>query len=263
MEVELVANHGMVAIHPESGQFATALAPVERTLNNASSLQLLQWTPSGASVKWSSPDQNPADPTIKIQFNQTGERLLRVRFNSPNQVLSVGTGEVLAELPDRIHRAAFAGSQGLIVAIPPPRDGQRGSLRLYDPSTGKIRAEATALLPHGTLAVSADSRLVAVSGASQAMLILDADTLEEKHHFYAHDEIISALCFHPTQSIIATGSVDHTVKLWNYESGKLVQTFLGFNGRPLHLTFSPNGRLLAVEGMETELKLFEVEAPVD
>ena len=118
---------------------------------------------------------------------------------------------------------------------------------------------ASTPLPSSTLAVSSDSKLIAVAGSSRDVIIFDADTLEQKHHFYAHDDIVSTLTFHPTKPILATGSVDHTVKLWNYETGEHLQTLLGFAGRPLHLAFSPNGRLLAVEGMETEMKLFEVE----
>jgi len=34
--------------------------------------------------------------------------------------------------------------------------------------------------------------------------------------------MISALCFHPTQQILATGSIDHSLKLWRYEDATLV-----------------------------------------
>lgn len=259
IETPLAANHGVVAIHRATGQFATAVAGFESSLPDVSLVQLQQWTPNGTTETWSIPEQTPRTRSLELRFDPEGERLLRVRLQNASQVLSTRIGEVLAEIETRLHRAAFAGSQGLIVAIPPPKDGHQGIVQLIDPTTGEVRMNASTPLPSSTLAVSSDSKLIAVAGSSQDVIIFDADMLKRKHHLYAHDDMVSALKFHPTKPILATGSIDHTVKLWNYETGKHLQTLLGFAGRPLHLTFSPNGRLLVVEGMEMEMKIFEVE----
>ena len=53
------------------------------------------------------------------------------------------------------------------------------------------------------------------------------------------------------------------MKIWDYAAGQVKQTFLGLKGYPFHLSFSPNGRLLAVIGMENALNILGVEDATD
>jgi serine/threonine protein kinase len=67
-----------------------------------------------------------------------------------------------------------------------------------------------------------------------------------------HNGGITAIALHPTQPILASGSTDRTIKLWNLESGQLLHTFpgrslfskAGHGDRISTLTFSPNGQIL-------------------
>ena len=49
----------------------------------------------------------------------------------------------------------------------------------------------------------------------------------------------------PDGKLIATGSYDQQIKLWDAASGEMVRTIVGHNGAVFDLAFSPNGRLLA------------------
>ena len=138
-------------------------------------------------------------------------------------------------------------------------DEGAGHIQRIDPISGEILASLKRPFGFHDIAVSPDQQHVAVAGNNLFVLILNADTLEEEHRFFAHDAWISALRFHPTLPLLATGSADHSVKIWDYQTGHLKQTFLGLQGYPLHLAFSPNGRLLAETGMENDLRIFEVE----
>ena len=109
------------------------------------------------------------------------------------------------------------------------------------------------------LAVSPDRSLVAVAGDEQIVIVLEADTLKEKTRFRAHDAAITALRFHPRKPILATGSMDYSLKLWDYTAAKVQQRILGLDGRPVMITFSPNGRLLAVDGMERAFRIYELD----
>jgi WD40 repeat protein len=79
-----------------------------------------------------------------------------------------------------------------------------------------------------------------------------------RHRFRAHDATISAACFHPTLPILATGSTDHSLKLWHCTDATLLHTFPGIEGTPRSLTFSPDGRLLATDGRDRAVRVFAV-----
>lgn len=82
-----------------------------------------------------------------------------------------------------------------------------------------------------------------------------------KHCFRAHDNSISALPFHPTRPILASGAADHSIKLWRYEDAVLLQTFVGIEGLPRSISISPDGRLLATDGRDRAVRIFGLEVP--
>lgn len=70
---------------------------------------------------------------------------------------------------------------------------------------------------------------------------------------------ISAACFHPTLPVLATGSADHSLKLWRYADAALLQSFISIEGLPRSLTFSPNGKLLATDGRDRAVRIIAVD----
>jgi len=56
---------------------------------------------------------------------------------------------------------------------------------------------------------------------------------------------IMDVAFSPDGKMIATGSYDHTVRLWQATDGKLLKTLRGHGDSITDLTFSPSGELLA------------------
>ena len=95
------------------------------------------------------------------------------------------------------------------------------------------------------------------------VLILDADTLAERYRFRAHDAVITALKFHPGLPILATGSSDYSIKLWDYQKAELRKTISGLEGSPVMLTFSPTGRLLAEDGMSEAFHIYDLSELYD
>jgi len=88
--------------------------------------------------------------------------------------------------------------------------------------------------------------------------ISEAETLKVKMSIRVHDDEVTALAFHPSRPVIATASMDGSVKLWDYTTKKMVNYFIGLEGTPVCLSFSPNGKLLAVDGQEFTSRVFDV-----
>lgn len=66
------------------------------------------------------------------------------------------------------------------------------------------------------------------------------------------------IAFSPDGRLLASGSWDHTIKLWNLNTGKVRQTLEGHKDSVLSIAFSPNGLLLASGSADSTIKLWEV-----
>ena len=76
----------------------------------------------------------------------------------------------------------------------------------------------------------------------------------------AHRNTVTALAFDPTGRILASGSSDLTVILWDVPSFRplrVVRLHAGATAHP-HLAFSPDGQRLATAGADGSLRLWDV-----
>jgi WD40 repeat protein/transcriptional regulator with XRE-family HTH domain len=73
----------------------------------------------------------------------------------------------------------------------------------------------------------------------------------------AHSAAVQALSISPDEQVLATGSWDGTLKLWNLESGALL--WMGQHSSSVQrLAFTPDGRTLASGGDDAVIHLWEV-----
>ncbi|MGH7998433.1 MAG: protein kinase domain-containing protein [Brasilonema sp.] len=77
-----------------------------------------------------------------------------------------------------------------------------------------------------------------------------------------HSSMVVAVAISSDGRAIASASNDHTIKLWQLETGKLLRTFGGwFSGHSsiVHaIAFSPDGQLLATGSWDETIKLWQV-----
>jgi WD40 repeat protein len=70
------------------------------------------------------------------------------------------------------------------------------------------------------------------------------------------------VAFSPDGRLLASGSDDHTVKLWDVETGQEVRTLRGHTDWVWSVAFSPDGRLLASGSGTSTVKLWDVASRV-
>ena len=63
-----------------------------------------------------------------------------------------------------------------------------------------------------------------------------------------HSELVRSVAFSPDGSILASGSWDNTIKLWEVASGRELRTLTGHTSWVMSVAFSPDGSILASSG---------------
>jgi WD40 repeat protein/predicted Ser/Thr protein kinase len=71
------------------------------------------------------------------------------------------------------------------------------------------------------------------------------------------DSVLS-VAFSPNGRLLASGSSDSTINLWDVTSGRSVRQLIGHKGQVFGVAFSPNGRMLASAGGDRTVKLWDV-----
>jgi WD40 repeat protein len=77
-----------------------------------------------------------------------------------------------------------------------------------------------------------------------------------------HTDWVNSVAFSPDGRLLASGSYDKTIKLWDVASGREVRTLSGHTSRVLEVAFSPDGRLLASGSGDETIKLWDISGLV-
>ena len=78
--------------------------------------------------------------------------------------------------------------------------------------------------------------------------------------FRGHSDAVDQLIWHPTDpDLLATASGDRTVRIWDYRSAKSVTT-VNTKGENINITWSPDGKTLAVGNREDLISFIDVKS---
>ena len=107
--------------------------------------------------------------------------------------------------------------------------------------------------------------MIVSGGGDRALRFWNVETSREIRSVEnAHGKLIKSLAFSPDGKIVATGSGDAAICLWDTESGRLGATLRGHVNTVYSVAFSPDGHLLASGCFDNTVRLWNVQtgAPV-
>jgi WD40 repeat protein len=69
---------------------------------------------------------------------------------------------------------------------------------------------------------------------------------------------VTAVAFSPDGQILASGSDDKTIKLWDLQTGVEIATLSGHDSYVQSVAFSPDGKTLVSGGYDKTVKVWQV-----
>jgi len=136
-----------------------------------------------------------------------------------------------------------------------------GVLAIWDANSWAVRHVQREAVGYPRLAFSPDSRIMALARFAPEAHVIDAATGEKVGQVAGHKQYCRSVAFTPDGSRLVTGGYDSTVKIWNVETTKLLETITGPFGKVYEVDVSPDGRLLAVADADKFfLRLFDAES---
>ena len=186
-------------------------------------------------------------------------------------LLDAGTGQEL-------WRASERGVQILGLAF--ARDGRNiasgcghfndyttaGYARLREAKTGMALGPPIAGGPGGVLSVgfSPDgSRLALASRDVVDLCDLSRPSRSIVHQLRGHVNFVYALVFSPVGRRLATGGWDQHIRIWDWETGQLLDTLMGHRGFVRGLAFSPDGTQLVSGSEDKSVRRWDLAAGGD
>ena len=76
--------------------------------------------------------------------------------------------------------------------------------------------------------------------------------------FKGHSATVRSVTYSPDGKVIASGSGDTTIKLWDVASGKEITTLKGHSGWVNSVTYAPDGKTLASGSEDNTIKLWDI-----
>jgi len=145
---------------------------------------------------------------------------------------------------DSINRVVYSRDGRLLLTA-----SWDGSAKLWNTDSHDVLA--TFHLPPHCLdaAFSPDNRVLAVSSEDNAVLY-DVASKSCLYTLRGHQNTAARLAFSPDGSLLATGSHDRTIRLWDTKQGRVQQVIPAHRNKITAITFSPDGRTVVSGDME-------------
>ena len=79
---------------------------------------------------------------------------------------------------------------------------------------------------------------------------------KEVRVFRGHHDPVWTVAYHPEGTLVASGSVDHTIRIWELETGRMLKILRGHSDTVRCLAFSPDGQILASGSTDRTIRIW-------
>ncbi len=101
-------------------------------------------------------------------------------------------------------------------------------------------------------------RQLVVAGTEGGLSLFDLGDRREARPFVGHSGSVTAVGIAPNGPLLASASLDQTIRLWHLQTGEAVACWTGHKGPVTCLAFSPDGLFLASGSWDRTLRVWEV-----
>ena len=108
-----------------------------------------------------------------------------------------------------------------------------------------------------SVAVSPDGKRIATGGDGPVAFLWDADTGQRLMEFQCASGV-NKVSFNPTESALAVSCRDGSIRIWDTESGRILQSLIGHGGSAGAMDFDQTGKVLATVGNDATIRFWEV-----
>ena len=98
--------------------------------------------------------------------------------------------------------------------------------------------------------------MVLILSRSKPLPSLRPEALSLLRTLTGHTSFVVSVTFSPDGQTLASGSSDHTIKLWNLATSKVLRTFTGHTEPVISVAFSPDGQFLASGSRDKTIKIW-------
>ncbi|XP_067414587.1 telomerase protein component 1-like [Emydura macquarii macquarii] len=212
--------------------------------------------------------------TLHLLDAQSGEELRTLQTGGAgisacaflgDETLALGTaagGLEMWGLHEGSRLLAIEGHRGRVTGCVCPEGRQLlsvsldGHLKLWDPAREQLSWDQDLSCPLNCASLHPDGGLVATGGWDGAVTLLDLHSRSLRVVLAGQAGSIRAVAFSPAGSVLASGCVGGTVRLWAWCPATLLASFSAHQGFVCQLHFLAGGRALLTAGEDAQVQLW-------